>query len=67
MVLDNEVKIIKVTVPSDKYLEQRKREKFMEYKKLLQADELRQVQFDRGEVIPIEIGALGSINNDTNQ
>ena len=41
-------------------------EKMMKYERLLRQDELQQVECEKGVVIPIVIGALGTINNRTN-
>ena len=63
------VKIIKVTVPyetSPEYLESRRHDKIHKYKQLIE-EELEQVQCTQGEVIPIVIGALGTITESTRQ
>ena len=70
MVKDDEVFIAEVTIlyeTSSQYLEQRGQDKIKKYKKLLQKDLLQQVQCNRGRIVPIIIGALGTITQNTNK
>ena len=64
MVKDDEVFIAEVTIlyeTSSQYLERRGQDKIKKYEKLLQKDVLQQVQCNRGRIVPIIIGALGTI------
>lgn len=70
MVKDDEVFIAEVTIlyeTSSQYLEQRGQDKIKKYEKLLQKDLLQQVQCNRGRIVPIIIGALGTITQNTNK
>ena len=61
--------IIEITIPyenSEQYLQQRRTEKIDKYKQLIN-EELRQVKCTEGEMIPIVIGALGTITEECNQ
>ena len=63
MVECDRVTIIEFTLPyetSEEYLESRRLEKVQKYKRLVE-EELQQVQCTEGEVIPIVIGALGTM------
>ena len=69
-VKDEEVYIVEVTIPckkSNEHLEQRRQGKIKKYEPLLQEDDLTQVQCVKGRVIPIVMGALGTITEDTNK
>lgn len=70
MVKDDEVFIAEVTIlyeTSSQYLERRGQDKIKKYEKLLQKDVLQQVQCNRGRIVPIIIGALGTITQNTNK
>lgn len=70
MVKDDEVFIAEVTIlyeTSSQYLERRGQDKIKKYEKLLQIDVLQQVQCNRGRIVPIIIGALGTITQNTNK
>lgn len=61
--------IIEITIPyegSQEYLQQRRQEKIAKYEPLIK-EELQQVQCTEGEVIPLVIGALGTITEESNQ
>ena len=67
MVECDRVTIIEFTFPyetSEEYLESRRLEKVQKYKRLVE-EELQQVQCTEGEVIPIVIGALGTMTRNT--
>ena len=63
--------IIEVTIPyetSEEYINQRKRQKVEKYEQLIKMqDGLRQVDCTSGQVIPVVIGALGTITAAINQ
>lgn len=67
--IDNkQCKTIEVTIPcevSNSYLQQMRMEKKRIYKRLTQSTELTQVECIEGEVIPIVIGAFGTMIQDT--
>lgn len=70
MVKDDEVFIAEVTIlyeTSSQYLERRGQDKIKKYEKFLQKDVLQQVQCNRGRIVPIIIGALGTITQNTNK
>lgn len=70
LVEGDNVSIIQVTIPYEKsntYLEQRRQDKIRKYEPLLQEDGMIQVQCTRGKVIPIAIGALGTVRDNTNK
>ena len=70
MVQGNRAMIIEVTIPYEmrkEYIERRRSEKINKYQQLLQKEVLHQVDCDNGQVIPTVIGALGTINESTNQ
>lgn len=70
MVKDDEVFIAEVTIlyeTSSQYLDQRGQDMIKKYEKLLQKDLLQQVQCNRGRIVPIIIGALGTITQNTNK
>ena len=67
MVNREKVSIVEVTLPyetSEEYLEKRRSEKKAKYKRLVE-EELQQTQFTEGEIIPIVIGALGTMTIQT--
>ena len=69
MVQNKKAYIVEITIPhetSNTYLEKRALEKVTKYERLLEHNELQQVECEKGEVIPIIIGALGTIDNRTN-
>ena len=67
--IDNkQCKTIEVSIPyevSNSYLQQMRMEKKRIYKRLTQSTELTQVECIEGEVIPIVIGAFGTMIQDT--
>ena len=70
MVDNDEVTIIEVTIPYEtrnQYLEQRRQDKINKYEKLLLEDGLLQVQCNKGRIVPIVIGALGTIIDSANK
>ena len=70
MVENDEVTIIEVTISYEthnQYLEQRRQDKINKYEKLLLEDGLLQVQCNKGRIVPIVIGALGTIIDSTNK
>lgn len=70
MVKDDEIIIVEVTIPyetSNQYLEQRRQDKIRKYEKLLLEDRLLQVQCNKGTIVPITIGTLGTITDSTNK
>ena len=71
MVENDEVTtIIEVTIPyetSNQYLEQRRQDRINKYEKILLEDGLLQVQCNKGRIVPIVIGALGTIIDSTNK
>ena len=67
MVNDDKVSITEVTLTyetSEEYLERRRSEKKTKYKPLVE-EELHQAQCTEDEVIPIVIGALGTMTKNT--
>ena len=67
MVNREKVSKVEVTLPyetSEEYLEKRRSEKKAKYKRLVE-EELQQTQCTEGEIIPIVIGALGTMTKQT--
>ena len=57
-----------MTIPceiSNSYLQQRRTEKLRKYERLLQPRELKQVECAEGEIVPMVIGTLGTMNDET--
>lgn len=62
--------IIEVTIPyetSKEYLQQRRLDKQKKYERLMTPDALRQAECTEAEIIPIVIGSLATIDENTNK
>lgn len=70
MIEGSHATIIEVTIPyetSEEYLEQRRLEKQIKYERLTTREALRQAECTDATIVPIVIGSLGTMTEDSNR